>query len=81
MIELFPVASTNIQAVGFDPPTETLEVVFTTGGRFRYYDVPAEKYAELFESPSVGRYFHQAIRPHHRCEKIVEEETEAGQSE
>jgi len=48
--------SSMLYAAGYDPNTETLEVVFNTGGIYRYSDVPPDVYEGLVASESKGRY-------------------------
>lgn len=53
-----------MQAVGYDEGSRTLSVRFRNG-LFHYQDVPPEKYAGLFESPSAGSFFATEIKPYH----------------
>ncbi len=48
--------SSMLYAVGYDAKSETLEVVFNSGGIYRYSDVPANVYDGLLASESPGRY-------------------------
>lgn len=48
--------SSMLYAVGYDPKSETLEVVFNSGGIYRYSDVPSSVYDGLLASESPGRY-------------------------
>ena len=48
--------SSMLYAAGYDPKTETLEVVFNSGGIYRYSAVPPEVYEELLHTDSKGRY-------------------------
>ena len=64
MIELHPVTSSNIQAVGYAAETRTLAVQFvTTGDIWHYEGVPPEAYEGMMNSPSIGRAFDQNIKP------------------
>lgn len=71
------VTSSNIASIGFelnadyDPKNArgTLEVEFkpkrkgdTTGEVWRYFDVPAALRVALMVAPSVGTFFHKAVR-------------------
>lgn len=53
---LVKVRSTMLFAVGYDAETQTMEVIFNSGGIYRYYDVPPHVYQGLVASESVGRY-------------------------
>lgn len=68
-----PVKSSNIQAVGYDLATHTLDVHFKNGTRFRYARVPAEVHAALMAAESLGSYFHQHIRSRYEGVKLTGE--------
>ena len=61
-MELTRVESSMIYAVGYDEDTQTLEIVFNSGGIYRYADVPPEEYEDLLNADSKGRYFLAHIR-------------------
>ena len=42
-----PVASSNIQSVGYDGPSQTLEVEFTNGSVYQYYNVGSALYEQF----------------------------------
>lgn len=46
---------------------------FKGGVTWSYAEVPAEKYRELEEAESVGKYFAAKIRPLHQATRVVEE--------
>ncbi len=48
--------SSMLYAAGYDPVTQTLELVFTSGGIYRYSEVPPAIYAGLLAAESKGRY-------------------------
>ena len=60
-MELTTVESSMIHAVGYDPETCTLEVVFTSGKTYCYEDVPPEEYEGLMAAGSKGRYMRDSI--------------------
>ncbi|MCC7355043.1 MAG: KTSC domain-containing protein [Anaerolineae bacterium] len=60
-MNLTTVESSMIHAVGYDPETRTLEVVFNTGKTYQYYDVPPEEYAGLMAAESKGSYMRSHI--------------------
>ncbi len=55
-MELKEVESSMIHAVGYDPETRTLKVVFRSGSIYRYSNVPPEVYEGLMKAESKGRY-------------------------
>ncbi len=61
MADMVPVNSSMIQAVGYDPETQILEVLFNSGQAYHYEGVPPEVHQELMASDSKGRYMRDAI--------------------
>lgn len=60
-ITLHSVSSSNIDKIGFDSESETLEILFLSGGRYRY-NCSAKQYKVFFNSKSKGKYFHKHFR-------------------
>lgn len=46
----------------YDPDSRALSVVFTTGRRYVYFNVPPEAYADFCAAFSKGRHFNARIR-------------------
>lgn len=61
MATLIPVESSMIQAVGYDPKTRILEIVFNNGQTYGYEGVPPQVYKELMAADSKGQYLRSAI--------------------
>ena len=61
-IERTPVRSSALRSVGYDQEQRALEIEFTSGAVYQYFDVPAEVYRGLMAAESHGRYFHQQVR-------------------
>ena len=61
-IKCYPCKSTNLAQVGYDKDSAILEVVFTSGGVYRYYGVPPTLWENLIHSSSMGSYFSSVIR-------------------
>ena len=64
-IDLKPVASSAIKAVGYHPQTGTLRLEFYSGGIYDYAGVTPEKHAALTAAESIGRHFLDHIRGKH----------------
>ena len=67
--------STVIRAAHFHPDTGMLDILFTTGRRYLYHDVPAavaDRFAAAF---SKGRYFNAHIRDAYAFTEIGPEPT------
>lgn len=56
------VASSNIASVGYDSATETLEIEFTNGSIYQYYNVPQALYEQFAAAPSKGQFLNMYIR-------------------
>lgn len=61
-VERKEVKSSNIGAVGYSWLTGTLEIEFTDGAVYQYFEFPKSEYEGLMEADSHGRYFHTSIR-------------------
>ena len=51
-----PVSSTNIRSIGYDPQSAILEVEFTSGDVYQYFDVPEHLYNGLLKAASLGQF-------------------------
>ena len=64
--------SAVIKRFDYRPVTRKLEVLFVTGRRYVYADVPAAE-AEAFRSAfSKGSYFNRHIRDRYACRELVD---------
>lgn len=57
-----PVASSNVASIGYDEPTETLEVEFTNGSVYQYFNVGSAIHEQLMQSPSIGQFLNLYIK-------------------
>lgn len=64
------VTSSNISEVGYDENSRTLEVLFTNGNLYQYFDVPPQIYAELMQAGSVGQYLNANIKGNFRYARV-----------
>jgi len=64
------VRSSNLQSVGYDPDSATLEIQFLDGGIYQYSQVPAATHAALMAALSKGAYFDTHIKPRYRFRKV-----------
>jgi len=65
-----PVVSSNLAEVGYDEETATLEILFSEGSLYQYFDVPRRVYESLLNAPSVGSYFHSEVRGVYRFARL-----------
>lgn len=56
------VSSSAISSVGYDPKERVLELEFSSGGVYEYYEVPPEVYESLMSAESKGRFISEQIR-------------------
>lgn len=56
------VASTNIASVGYDESSQTLEIEFTNGAVYQYFNVEPALYEQLMQAGSKGHFFNVYIK-------------------
>ena len=56
------VSSEALRSVGYDPDRRILEIEFSGGHVYRYFDVPPSLHAGLMTASSHGEFFATAIR-------------------
>lgn len=57
-----PVESSSIKAIGHDPDTCELRILFHNGRAYNYYGVPAHEYELLMVAKSVGSHHNRFIK-------------------
>lgn len=63
--------STVIRAIAYRPDARELEILFTTGRRYLFHDVPAEA-AEAFRRARIkGRHFNARVRGRYRFTELA----------
>lgn len=64
-IELKPVDSSQVRAIGYDPATQTLACSFVhgAGAIYHYAGVSPETHAAFIAAESIGKFFGQHIKP------------------
>jgi hypothetical protein len=62
--------STIIRAFDYRPDTRELEVLFTTGRRYLYRDVPSQAVEAFRAAFSKGRHFNTRIRNHYPYKEL-----------
>lgn len=61
-MERMKVKSSNINSIGYDELTKTLEVEFSNNGIYQYKEVPKEVYEGFSKAESIGSYFAKNVR-------------------
>ena len=54
--------SSVIRRFGYRPDDASLEIIFVSGRRYRYLDVPPDLYQQMRDSFSKGEFFNRHIR-------------------
>jgi len=66
-----PVTSSNIRSIGYDPQSSILEIEFTSGDIYQYFDVPESIYQGLLRAVSPGRFLNiNVVRYGYRYKKV-----------
>jgi hypothetical protein len=61
-MERIPVSSSNLESVGYDEESGTLEVEFKNGTLYQYFDVPQGVFDGLANADSPGGYLAENIK-------------------
>ena len=64
------VNSSNIKSIGYDAPSATLEVEFTSGDVYQYFNVPDYLYQQFLQASSHGQFLNDNIRYNYRYQKV-----------
>ena len=65
--------STVIKAIEYRPATKELDILFVTGRRYLYHEVPPEAAEALKQAFVKGRHFNRKIRGQFRCTEVAAE--------
>ncbi|MEC0543642.1 KTSC domain-containing protein [Bacillus inaquosorum] len=68
-MNLVPVNSSNLSAVGYDSQSKVLRIVFKNG-TYDHFDVPKGVYDSLMSAPSKGKYYHACIKNRYRYVRV-----------
>lgn len=64
------VNSSNIKSIGYDKISSVLEVEFTSGDVYQYFNVPEFLYQQFLQASSHGQFLNDHIRYNYRYQKI-----------
>jgi hypothetical protein len=70
-MQFIPVRSRMILGVRYNKRTRDLDVVFQTGGTYRYKRVPPSVYEGLLNADSHGQYMHNTILGKYDYERLA----------
>lgn len=60
-MNMHPVDSSMMQAIGYDEATRTLHILFNSGKTYEYADVPTDVFADFLAADSKGVFFRSEI--------------------
>lgn len=69
-MEMIPVSSSHIRAIGYDASSKILQVLFHDGHVYQYLDVPETVYSQLMNAESHGEFFGRYMRTRYRYKQI-----------
>jgi hypothetical protein len=67
----FPVNSSVLRSIGYDPTSQTLEIEFPSNEVCQYFAVPPAVYNAFMTADSYGRYYAAHIRNTYRKNRVV----------
>jgi hypothetical protein len=69
-MDFTPVESNMILGVRYNETTYELDIVFRTGEKYRYKNVPKFVYEGLMEADSHGQYMHRKVLGRYKYERL-----------
>ena len=69
-VEMIPVASSNVDSIGYDENFQTLYIRLLKGSTYIYKGVPIMEFEGLKNASSVGSYLHRNIKNLYPYERI-----------
>jgi kynureninase len=69
-MDMKPVKSSNIAAVGYDDGSQTMHVEFANGNTYKYLGVEPGAHEAFVNADSVGNHFFRQIRNSYKSEKV-----------
>lgn len=70
-IKMYPVASSNISAIGYNENDKTLRVIFKGNSSYLYFNVEPQIWQQLSISESKGRTLNECVTKHKEKYKYI----------
>jgi len=70
-IEMIPVNSSNILAIGYDETNQIVHVQFSNNSEYIYKGVPKHEFDGLLNAPSLGSYLHRNYKNAYPYERVL----------
>lgn len=67
VMQMVPVRSSAIAAVGYDSATRRMKIAFKQGRTYDFCGVPLEVHQGLMNASSIGSYYDRVIRDRYQC--------------
>jgi hypothetical protein len=67
---MIPVASSNVESIGYDNKTQVLRVKFLNGSAYEYKNFPEIEFESFKSAPSIGSYLAHNIKGRYPYEKV-----------
>ena len=64
------VASSNVASIGYDDSSQTLEVEFTNGNIYQYYNIEKNLFDSLMGAGSKGQFLNTYIKNAHPYSRV-----------
>ena len=64
---MIPVNSRAISAIGYDAPTQQMQIRFTQGDTYTFCRVPASVFDSFSQASSKGTYYDRYIKGRYSC--------------
>jgi hypothetical protein len=68
-VDMKPVQSSNISAVGYDDLNQVMHVQFSNGNKYVYFDVPKSDHEAFIGADSIGTHFAKNVRAKYEFQK------------
>ncbi|MGE0539179.1 MAG: KTSC domain-containing protein [Dehalococcoidia bacterium] len=69
-MDMIPVSSSNVAAIGYDDATELLQVRFHNGSLYAYSGVPSSVFQRFLSAPSKGSFVHEELKDRYPYRRI-----------
>lgn len=66
-MDMIPVSSRAITAIGYDPTTHRMKIQFQQGQTYDFCNVPQHVFDGLLHAGSKGTYYNDYIRDRYQC--------------
>jgi hypothetical protein len=66
-VDMIPVASSAIEAVGYEPGSRRMRIRFAGGNEYDFCGVPEQIYRGLLSAWSKGTYYNDNIKDRYQC--------------